>query len=354
MKKSIFSLMFSLACFVVFCASANADEIRFDSITGSGTHLVTNEKTWGTAYDYNWNMQSKQTAVDLYDYFQYLGGRPMNNTSVDATPEEWNEGLLADEFHLVATKTYQTAIGKVGPGGKVEDRFNDGIYGVRSSELYNAEASGVAAAMGIDSLHSSSILTSFAAPSTGLVTADIAWDSWVYDDQHDTFLQTRDPNGIRGVDNGSYAFVSGFTYDNADASSQLLNGMISMLGTNLDILINGFSLDDRLSSYYYKSNDTNESEWFEGYNLEIDLAGLWTEGILSNGINNIAFILDTLDGNAQLRSHYDDGLLAFSAELSTTGPGNVTPEPATMLIFLTCGGLALVAGRLRKCKKTNK
>ncbi|MDR1269090.1 MAG: PEP-CTERM sorting domain-containing protein [Planctomycetaceae bacterium] len=114
-----------------------------------------------------------------------------------------------------------------------------------------------------------------------------------------------------------------------------------MLGTNLEILINGVLLDEQ---YFNLSPDQLTSTWFEGYYLDISLDSLFADHLLVNGDNNIAFVIDTLAAEPKLPLHVADiGLVAFAADIGT-GSRSTTPEPATMLIF----GLGLVGLGLRR------
>jgi hypothetical protein len=140
-----------------------------------------------------------------------------------------------------------------------------------------------------------------------------------------------------------YAFVTGFNYNPSEVY-QYLNGWFSEIGDFIGIFVNGIDV----SSYLTLSQDFLSSNLMSSYDIELNLSELANAGILKNGNNNIAFVLDTILPEYSGGTYYDgnDGLVAFTAGLQKNTDsifvvippppppgGGDTPEPATLLIF---------------------
>jgi hypothetical protein len=191
------------------------------------------------------------------------------------------------------------------------------------------------------------------AANSGYESESASAHTWNYDADTDSWAakKTGDKSTLDDHGMGIYAFVTGFVYDPA-STLEYLNGWFSVLGNIEDVLINGKSLLE--SGYYWMSADVNDSQWFDSYDFELNLEKLFTDGLLENGNNNIAFVVDSYPAEILLGidkfTDKNDSLIGFAADvwktdtsIKPTDPA-ATPEPATILIF----GLGLAGLGLRR------
>lgn len=255
----------------------------------------------------------------LEGYLGVLGAHTMDDTSSTATSSSSNYGLLSSSAHKVQDISKSENVSGY-----------QSIYGREAESLKgNTATSGVEQNMFRDD-QSAAILS---ASQRNLESVD---HNWVYDSTRDTFTSSSasTKTGIGDHNDGIYAFVTGFSYDQ-HSTYQYLNGWFSELGIFLGVYINGIELTE---DYLWLSQDYMDSDLFVNYDMEIDLAALHAEGILTDGHNNIAFMIDSIKPDYYGGTLYDgnDGLLAFASGLNLNTESlnhAAVPEPATLLIF---------------------
>ncbi|MDR2345692.1 MAG: PEP-CTERM sorting domain-containing protein [Planctomycetaceae bacterium] len=361
MKTKIFTTLLAILTIVtvnVTISNTNADVIQ----------IGTNIGAWGTVFS--------DVEREAYYYKAYGEGELSNdgrnvrtrwiNGKDKDTVDTWDYRLalmkdyLADTLANNKMSTRSDKLGVLHSGSNSLVAHNSGddygdsknlfgnIYGQAAETLKGqVDTSGVQAMLLQGRSQSTNIITSSAAANN-----ESTDHNWFYNAATDTFtsdgLTTK--TGIGDHNTGIYAFVTDFNYDPA-TTYQYLNGWFSELGTLLGIYINGIELSD---TYLQLSANMLNSQLFGQYNMEIDLAALFSAGILSNGNNNIAFLIDSILPEYNGGTVYDgnDGLIAFASNINLNtdsifgnpGPEPTTPEPATMLII----GIGLAGLGLRR------
>jgi hypothetical protein len=353
MKTRIFT---TLAIICAICTVVSFNAVKADVIT-IGSELG----NWGTVFSdvedvaYHHKYVGDGTLTDpVYNsdgslaYYKVVNGYSLKNVHRSSATWEYDKVLLEDYLrNTLANATLSTGSSSTGilhgTGHTLvthaSDNVYDDIYGKKAELIKgNAVTSGVAEQLFRNgALTATNILTSSASPALDGTT-----HNWFFDATKDTFTSnsTITSNGVGDYNDGLYAFVTSFDY-NQNAVYQYLNGWFSELGDLLGIYINGVELS---SDYLRLSNDYLASDLFGSFDMEIDLAKLFADGVLKAGNNNISFLLDTIVPVYSGGTLYDenDGLVAFASGLnlnsesifsSNPDPDPQTPEPATLLIF---------------------
>jgi hypothetical protein len=361
MKKiSFLTLSFLLS--LTFLFSTNSVSFGDTMTTETPVYLGTSQENvanWGTAYsavklqeykDGNNKTQTglwKQRFDALTGYLNNtLGSNQMDTTSTSATSDKTNN------FGLLSTKSHEVEYHKAGDGGMGSVDLNS-IYG-RRADAYARDskeaASGYNQLIREGATASALAYDSSAAADSGYESESASAHTWNYNADADSWTgksstgTTLDDHGM-----GIYAFVTGFVYD-PESTLEYLNGWFSILGNLEDVLINGKSLLSE-SDYYWMSEDSNDSQWFDSYDFELNLEKLFADGFVKDGNNNIAFVVDSYPAEILLGidkfTDKNDSLIGFAADVWKTDTSinpAATPEPATILIF----GLGLAGLGLRR------
>ncbi|MDR1959648.1 MAG: hypothetical protein LBQ54_11510 [Planctomycetaceae bacterium] len=271
----------------------------------------------------------------LVDYLKNgLGSNPMdaNSNNAGTTP---NRGALATWEHAVQTVSDSSqAYGSLyGKGAHTIDA----VGGALSDAIKNQM---------LPSREDTKILTSTAGRPANGANGGNYGNNWTYNPSSDKFTSgngVTPSNGIEDQNTGIYAFVTGFSFNAADEAN-FIKGWFSVLGSFLGVYINGEYVDGSLLGL---SSNYNNSWWFSTYDLNIDLSALYQAGILREGNNNIAFLIDNIPVE-YLGSAYatdgGDGLLGFASGMyqeytrnQTPNPGDpgtgAVPEPAGVLLW---------------------
>jgi hypothetical protein len=371
MKTKILTVL-SVICVLAFVNAAKAD---IDLSTGSG---------WGTAFSdvHEQAYYYKDTGIGTLDpsNSNYVTARS-KRSSATAKVDTWDyrlsllEDYLADTLSTNAMNTIDKTATSSSPNygllsttshqvNKISDSKNTAhsIYG-RKADVYASSSTAVNNAWSPLLRNGTGNVLSTAAPLN-----DSADHNWVYHPGQDKMVVTKHAaaNAAGDHNTGLYAFVNSFNYTQGGES--VINGWFSTLGEFVDIYINGVNLSE--TNALIIGTDLLSSEWFESYDISIDLAALYAEGIVQNGNNNIAFIVDAKPLDYYVNravehgiNEYDDGGLAFAAGLTQTfsslppeppeppQPPETpeTPEPATLLII----GMGLAGLGIRR-KMMNK
>ncbi|MDR0337558.1 MAG: PEP-CTERM sorting domain-containing protein [Planctomycetaceae bacterium] len=359
MKKLIFTLV-AIAT-IVFAANSFADTITTETPVYLGTS-IDNASNWGTAYSAvkvaEYKNKNNETKTGLWqERFEALTGYLENtlgsnqmtteSTSASSTKPK-NYGLLSGTSHEVEYH-------KVSDGGMGSIDLNS-IYGQRANAYANNSPEAQTGYNQLIRPNSQSAVVAYdstAALDSGYEDKTSV-HSWNYTAATDSW-EAKKTNTSKSLDDhgmGIYAFVTGFVYD-PQTTLEYLNGWFSVLGNLEDVLLNGKSLLGLESEYYWMSADTNQSKWFDSYDFELNLEKLFAEGLLENGNNNIAFVVDSYPAEILLGidkfTDSNDSLIGFAADVWKTdishpdGPA-ATPEPASIVIF----GLGLIGLGLRR------
>jgi hypothetical protein len=290
---------------------------------------VENANNWGTAWsavkldEYRNGDKENKTGLwkqrldALTGYFiNTLDNYEMSTESTSATSAKKNNwGLLSTASHEVEYHS-----GSDGGMGSVD---LNSIYG-RRADAYARDTT--QAQSGYNQLirkSSSAAVVAYdssAAADSGYESESAAAHTWNYHADTDSWTginqssNTLDDHGM-----GIYAFVTGITYDSASNSGNLV-GWFSVLGDIEDILINGQSVLGLGDDYCRMGADVNNSQWFDSYDIELNLNKLSELDIVKQGNNNLAFIVDSypaeiLLGIEDFTGDKNDSLIAFAADI---------------------------------------
>ncbi|MDR2171223.1 MAG: hypothetical protein LBP59_13855 [Planctomycetaceae bacterium] len=287
MKKTLVSFTISFACLIGFCAFANADVVQSWSIT---------------------------TDVDAWKMAKLLKS---SNQAINSTK---------DEIHKTV--------------------FNNYLNGY--STVVNPDKTLSAGVLSYENVKQSHITTTIpdGFNNTALTPLDGITGTW----NHYGDIQTLDYIYSPGY----YAFQTTFSLspEVTDLSGLFLNIDLDMTADDWleGIFLNGHEITE------YGANGANGGIG-HGYTIELtgsilldDLIGLGL--FLADGVNTLDFVV----GNESISSNKNPFHFAALGDINIGDQQfdhsfSSTPEPATLLICLTCGGLAL-AIRRRRNKKT--
>jgi hypothetical protein len=292
MKKTLVSFTISFACFIGFCTFANAEIIQ------------------------SWNITTKN--VDAWKMAEILKGKDSEFAGTKAETVEAVLNNYVNGFSTVLNSDKTLSKGGSLNYGNVKSVGSGNYYGVNAYRLTSPNAH-------YD--HYDSV----ANPPLG------SWEAFLYSP-------------------GYYAFQTEFSLSSgiSDLSDLYLNIDLDMLADNIleGIFLNGYEI-----TQYSSLKGINGVRPIIGGLAKLELTGsvllddLIGQGLfLTDGANTLEFVIHNRGEK--------DNQLEFAAlgaidigEQRYAQSFNPTPEPATLLICLTCGGLAL-AIRRRKNKKT--
>ncbi|MDR2169135.1 MAG: PEP-CTERM sorting domain-containing protein [Planctomycetaceae bacterium] len=274
-------------------------------------------------------------------------------------PAQVNARLSAVEYELKqqGSKAFNYVQGWIDRGSKGDSANYTGSTGSSANGVVYESSADLYGNIGMNG----GGLANFAVDNAGVITTygGLHWEelgSYRYnnDNSIDYINKNSPTSGFIGVQSSLVAFSTGFVNDATTAAYNYINGTFAVMGELLGIYLNGVLLN---SDQYFISDDMISSgyEYASKYNFELNLNNV--NDILTGGNNNIAFAvlgipLEYSGITSGVAS--DMSFINFSAGIyqntksiknnENANNTNVTPEPATLLIF----GIGLAGLSLRR------
>lgn len=373
------SLLFAGLVVAVFARSVNADVVR----------ISTDDDGWGSVYTYAAKVayaargSTPGVGYSYKDNGNRVTGKIKGTSNVTYTADSWNRRKSFAEYYLSNSLGATAMTNQAGKQNSALTNSISALYDPKGASWNSDKTRRIFgnAATTISGDPITANITSMMTPNgqngARIITSS-AWHDikvnegerdWKYSGINSTskkegFINSGSStarDGVGGVVAGIYTFVKGFDIDTNNVYENI-DGWFSVLGTFVGIYLNGVELTP---DYMTLSQATKDSTFFGSYKMSIDLAKLMSAGLLSNGNNNLAFMIDATPleyiantvVQPQIYHAGADTLVGFSSNMNVnynsrstqptqpTQPApSATPEPATLLIF----GMGMIGLGLRR------